>query len=142
MIRNQSLSGDEALEAGWKLGYSQAFIERSYDALLALARSASRYAAPRDSYMRQVVAAARHDAYGRLGGITCPVMIIHGADDITIPAENARMIKQRIPHAELHILEGMGHGYNFEAQEVADALVVDFVRRHGRVAERSASAAR
>ncbi len=142
MIRNQSLSGDEAFEAGWRLGYSEAYIARNHDALLALARSSSRFAAPRDSYLRQVVAAARHDAYGRLGAIACPVMIIHGADDVTIPAENARMLKERIPHAELHILEGMGHGYNLEAQEIADELVIDFVRRHGGVAERNASAAR
>ena len=142
MIRNQSLSGDEALAAGWQLGYSPAYIARNYDALLERSRSASRFAAPRESYLRQVVAAARHDAYGRLGAITCPVMIIHGADDVMIPADNARMLKERIPHAELHILEGMGHGYNLEAQEQADALVIDFVSRHGRVAGRSASAAR
>jgi pimeloyl-ACP methyl ester carboxylesterase len=142
MIRNQMLSGDEALEAGWRLGYSEGFLARNHDALLALARSSSRFAAPRDSYMRQVVAAARHDAYGRLGTITCPVMIIHGADDVTIPAENARMMKLAIPHAEMHILEGMGHGYNLEAQETADELVIDFVRRHGHAAERTAGAAR
>ncbi len=69
-------------------------------------------------------------------------MIIHGSDDVMLPVENARMLKERIPHAELHILEGMGHGYNLEAQETADALVIDFVRRHGGVPARSASAAR
>lgn len=142
MIRNQALSGDEALAAGWRLGYSPPYIERNYDALLQRSRSASRFAAPRASYLRQVVAAAHHDAYGRLGAIACPVMIIHGADDVMIPAENARMMKLAIPHAELHILEGMGHGYNLEAQPFADELVIDFVRRHGRVDERSASAAR
>jgi pimeloyl-ACP methyl ester carboxylesterase len=61
---------------------------------------------------------------------------------VMIPAENARMLKLAIPHAELQILEGMGHGYNLEAQEIADELVIDFVRRHGRAVERSASAAR
>ncbi len=142
LVRNQSLPGDEALAAGWELGYSPAYIARNYDALLERSRSASRFAAPRESYLRQVVAAARHDAYGRLGAISCPVMIIHGADDVMIPAENARMLKERISHAELHVLDGMGHGYNLEAQEIADALVIDFVRRHGSVSERSASAAR
>jgi pimeloyl-ACP methyl ester carboxylesterase len=142
MIRNQALSGDEALAAGWQLGYSPAYIERHYDALLQRSRTASSFAAPRESYLRQIVAAAHHDAYGRLAAIACPVMIIHGADDVMIPAENARMMKLAIAHAEMHILDGMGHGYNLEAQELADELVIDFVRRHGRVDERSASAAR
>ncbi len=129
MVRNQSLAGDEALEAGWELGYSRAFIEANRESLLARARAAAEFAAPHDSYLRQVRAAARHDTYDRLGAITCPVLIIHGSDDVMIPAGNAHLMKERIRHAELAILEGIGHGYNLEAQEQADAIVLDFLRR-------------
>jgi pimeloyl-ACP methyl ester carboxylesterase len=129
MARNQALSGDEALSAGWRLGYSDTYIVANYSALLARSREASRYSAPPDSYMRQIVAAAKHDTWSRLHEITCPVMILHGAVDVMIPSANAHLLKQHIPHAELHILEGMGHGYNLEAQDQADALVLDFVRR-------------
>jgi 3-oxoadipate enol-lactonase len=128
---NQSLTGDAALEAGWRLGYSDGFIERNRDALLAMARDAARFAAPRDSYMRQVIAAAKHDAWERLHLIACPVLIIHGADDVMVPVENAYLLKRHIPHAELQVLPGAGHGYNLEAQELADRLVMDFFRRHG-----------
>ena len=141
-MRAQSLSGDEALAAGWELGYSAAYIARNYDELLERSRFAAQFATPRDPYLRQMMATARHDAFGRLGAITCPVMIIHGSGDVMLPVENARMLKLAIPHAELHILDGMGHGYNLEAQEMADDLVIDFVRRHGSVSKRSASAAR
>src|SRR5205823_7280027 len=50
MIRNQSLSGDEALEAGWELGYSPEYIAANRDALFARARNASQHAAPKESY--------------------------------------------------------------------------------------------
>jgi pimeloyl-ACP methyl ester carboxylesterase len=80
--------------------------------------------------MRQVLAAAKHDAYDRLHRIDCPVMIIHGEHDVMIPPGNAHLMKQHVPHAELHILPGMGHGYSLEGQQHADALVLDFVRRH------------
>ena len=130
MIANLSLSGDEALVAGWKLGYSDAYIDANYDAMIARSRQSSQYGAPRDSYLRQVSAAARHDTHDRLHEIACPVMIIHGRDDAMMPVRNAELLKDGIPHAELHILDGMGHGYNLEAQGVADALVLDFVRRH------------
>jgi pimeloyl-ACP methyl ester carboxylesterase len=129
MIKNQSLSGDEAIVAGWKLGYSQPYIDAHYDEMLARSRDAGRYATPSDSYLRQVVAAAKHDTMDRLPAVTCPVMVIHGTDDVMIPPENAELLTKLIPHAELHLLDGMGHGYNLEAQEMADALVLDFVRR-------------
>ncbi len=130
MIRNQQLTGDEAIVAGWRLGYSDAYIAAHYDEMLARSRVASQYSAGADSYMRQIVASAKHDTLDRLHEIACPVMIIHGSDDLMIPIRNAHLLHERIPHAELHVLEGMAHGYNLEAQEQADALVLDFVRRH------------
>jgi pimeloyl-ACP methyl ester carboxylesterase len=131
LVRNQSLAGDEALEAGWALGYSADWIAANREALFARSRTASQHAAPRESYMRQVIAAARHDTYDRLDQIACPVMIIHGANDVMIPPGNAGMLAEAIPHAEVHILDGLGHGYNLEGQAIADALVLDFVRRVG-----------
>jgi pimeloyl-ACP methyl ester carboxylesterase len=142
MIRNQSLAGDEAMEAGWRLGYSDEFIAANRERLLAMGRAAARLAAPRDAYIKQVLASARHDTYDRLSEITCPVMVIHGASDIQIPPGNARLIAERIPHAELRMLEGLGHGYNLEGQAIADALVIEFARRHASVAEGALRAAR
>lgn len=142
MIVNQSLSGDAAIEAGWRLGYSDAFIAANREAMLEGSRHAAELAAPADSYMRQVLAAARHDTYDRLNTIACPVMIIHGDQDLLIPPGNAQLLKEGIPHAELHLLEGLGHGYNLEGQAIADALVIDFLRRHAAATPRTVHAAR
>jgi pimeloyl-ACP methyl ester carboxylesterase len=133
MIANQALTGDAALEAGWQLGYSQAYIDANRDALFARSRAASEFAAPRDAYIRQVIAAAKHDTYDRLQYVECPVLIIHGSEDVMIPSGNAHLLKRAMPHAELRILEGMGHGYNLEAQAEADALVFDFIARQSGV---------
>jgi pimeloyl-ACP methyl ester carboxylesterase len=134
MIANQALSGDAALEAGWRLGYSQAYIDTHRDALFARSRAASEFAAPREAYIRQVIAAAKHDTYDRLQYVECPVLIIHGSEDVMIPSGNAHLLKRAMPHAELRILEGMGHGYNLEGQAEADALVFDFIARQSGVA--------
>jgi pimeloyl-ACP methyl ester carboxylesterase len=142
MIRNQALSGDEALEAGWELGYSPGYIASNREALFERARRASQHTAPKESYMRQVLAAAKHDTYDRLSQLNCPVLIIHGSEDVMIPAGNAHLLKERIPHAELVILEGMGHGYNLEAQERADAAVIEFLRSCAALSESATSAAR
>jgi 3-oxoadipate enol-lactonase len=144
MVANQALTGDEAIEAGWRLGYSDAFIAANRDAMLARSRISSQWSAPRESYLRQVMAAAKHDTYDRLGQISCPVMIIHGSDDVMIPPRNAELLKEGIAQAELHIFEGLGHGYNLEGQTLADALVIDFVTRHAADAaeEKASHAAR
>jgi pimeloyl-ACP methyl ester carboxylesterase len=142
MARNQSLTGDEAIAAGWELGYSRAYIHAHRDEMLARSRESSRYSAPPESYMRQVLAAAQHDTYDRLHQIACPVLIIHGSGDLMLPVGNAELLKQGIPHAELRILQGMGHGYNLEAQAEADALVIDFFMRHCGASEGKTHAAR
>jgi len=47
-----------------------------------------------------------------------------------IPVGNAHLLKERMPHAELHVLAGLGHGYNLEGRAIADELVLGFLRRH------------
>lgn len=140
MVHNQSLTGDEAALAGWRLGYTEQYITEHFDELTARSRVTSQYGTPRESYLRQILAAAQHDTWDRLHEIACPVLILHGADDVMIPVGNAHLLKERMPHAELHVLEGFGHGYNLEARSIADPLVLNFVRQHA-ATESVASAA-
>jgi pimeloyl-ACP methyl ester carboxylesterase len=51
------------------------------------------------------------DAYDRLPQITCPVMIVHGEDDLLVPTENATLLKNRIPQADVILIPGAGHSY-------------------------------
>jgi pimeloyl-ACP methyl ester carboxylesterase len=83
----------------------------------------------------QVVAAharalAGHDAYDRLPSMTAPTLILHGADDPLVPAENARILAERIPGAELILFEGAREEYRCEKRAEANAAVLDFLRRH------------
>ncbi|MGH7621399.1 MAG: alpha/beta fold hydrolase [Gemmatimonadaceae bacterium] len=142
MIANQALSGDAAIEAGWRLGYGAGYIETHRDELFARSRASAEFGTPRDAYMRQVIAAAKHDTYDRLEYVTCPVLIIHGSEDVMIPPGNAHLLKRGMPHAELRILEGMGHGYNLEAQAEADAIVFDFLARNATTVGASVDSAR
>lgn len=50
------------------------------------------------------------DARDRLPQLRCPVLIVHGDQDIGTPVENAYILKEQIPHAELVIVPGAGHG--------------------------------
>lgn len=44
-----------------------------------------------------------------LGGMSLPVRLIWGREDRILPPEYAEWLHERIPHAELHWIEGAGH---------------------------------
>ena len=69
------------------------------------------------------------DACDRLPQIRTPTMVMHGTEDRTVDVANARILAQRIPGAELVLLEGAGHLYHSERAEESDAAVLDFIRR-------------
>jgi pimeloyl-ACP methyl ester carboxylesterase len=62
--------------------------------------------------------------------ITAPTLVIHGSDDQVNPTANAYLLKERIPRAELHIVQGGRHGYVFEFREEASRVVMSFLNRH------------
>jgi pimeloyl-ACP methyl ester carboxylesterase len=68
-------------------------------------------------------------SFDRLGEITPPTLIVHGTEDRIIPAANARLLAERIPQAELILLEGAGHLYHSEQPDHADRVVLDFLDR-------------
>lgn len=79
---------------------------------------------------RQWEAMQGFDSYDRLPDLRVPTLVLHGTEDLAIPVENARVLAERIPGAELALLEGAGHLYHSERPEEADAIVLDFVGRH------------
>ena len=65
----------------------------------------------REVLERTRTGALEFDAYDRLPEIRCPVLIVHGDKDVLVPAENASLIRNRIPQAELLMIPGAGHSF-------------------------------
>ncbi len=68
--------------------------------------------------------------YDRLPQITAPTLIIHGDRDVIIPVENAHVLHERIPHSQLHIISGAGHGYPAQDPVEVHQLITNFFRAH------------
>jgi pimeloyl-ACP methyl ester carboxylesterase len=79
---------------------------------------------------RQWEAMQGWDAFDRLGQVSVPTLVLHGTEDRLIAPQNARILADSIPGAELHWLEGAGHLYHSEQAAAADAAVLDFIARH------------
>lgn len=92
------------------------------------------FALPRDrisprTLARQAAAEERfartNDTYAALPAIQAPTVVANGALDPLVPAQNARIIAARIPHARLAIFPGASHAMMF--QDVG--RFVELVRR-------------
>jgi pimeloyl-ACP methyl ester carboxylesterase len=64
---------------------------------------------------------------GRLAGITQPVLIAAGDNDIMIPTENAWLMARHLPDARVRICPDSGHGFLFQWPEQFAALMHSFL---------------
>jgi 3-oxoadipate enol-lactonase len=65
----------------------------------------------------------------RLGEIKCPVCIISGSSDLLKGPAYAAILKNAIPHAELHILQGAGHASCWERPQEFNTVILGFLAK-------------
>ncbi|MGZ6721968.1 MAG: alpha/beta fold hydrolase [Solirubrobacteraceae bacterium] len=80
-----------------------------------------------EPYVAQLAAALGHDAYDRLGAVSHPTLVVHGAEDRKVHPDNARLLAERIPAARLQLWEQTGHLF-FTDEPSIDPAVSDFLR--------------
>lgn len=69
----------------------------------------------------------RPDRSAELGAITCPTLVVCGADDQVTPVEEMRLLSQSIPGARFVKLDGAGHLANLEAPPAFNQTLVEFL---------------
>lgn len=69
------------------------------------------------------------DFTARLGEITAPALIIAGELDLLKGPAYARILKDGLPHAELHILSGAGHASTWEQPAEFNTVVLGFLAK-------------
>ncbi len=80
-----------------------------------------------DRFLTQAESCVTHDAYGELGRIACPTLVIGGTDDRIVTGQASEELAARIPGSELYIYQGLGHGLYEEAPDFL-RRVADFCR--------------
>jgi 3-oxoadipate enol-lactonase len=87
------------------------------------------FAAGPVTHTQQLVAAATHSTVDRLGDIRAPTFVVHGEEDAIVPADNARLLADGIPGAQLRLWRRAGHLYVTDEPH-ADREVARFLWRH------------
>jgi pimeloyl-ACP methyl ester carboxylesterase len=95
---------------------------------LMLAAMKSMPPTPPETADRAMAGVQQFSTYERLDRIKCPVLIVHGDQDVLIPVENAHLLKSRIPHAELYIIPGAGHGFQATDPVGIHKRIVDWLQ--------------
>lgn len=80
-----------------------------------------------ESFLRQAMAIQQWQSYTRLVQVSAPTLILHGTEDILIPAENAHILANAIPHSRVRLYEGAGHGFTGQMPKAVAADVLGFL---------------
>ncbi len=82
----------------------------------------------------QTALAARPDQTAALSAISCPVLVMTGAEDAVNPPEAARAMAAALPHADFVDIQGCGHLPVLEAPAIVAAHVRQFIESKSREA--------
>jgi pimeloyl-ACP methyl ester carboxylesterase len=120
------LSVEEAADLAVPFNYaaatSRTLIEEDWSVRFPLA------ATPR-GYMAQLAGSMTWSGFDRLATLDVPTLVLHGAQDRLVPPANGRELAERIPGAELHVVEGANHILmTDQTDEVRDTLLAWFAR--------------
>ena len=83
-------------------------------------------------YIHLSVARHNWEATHRLGDVSVPTLVLIGTNDQARSnhLRQAEALTQRIPGAELKVLNGQSHGFFWQAPEETNAVILDWVTRH------------
>jgi pimeloyl-ACP methyl ester carboxylesterase len=80
-----------------------------------------------EGLVRQGRADITHHSLDRLGSLSCPTLVIVGAEDALTPPRYAEELAHTVPGARLAVIPEAGHGALFERAEDFQRIVTEFL---------------
>ena len=83
-------------------------------------------------YIHLIIARHNWEATHRLGDVKSPTLIFIGDNDSARSNHlaQAEALKNRIPGAEMQVLQGQSHGFFWQAADETNAAILNWVKRH------------
>jgi 3-oxoadipate enol-lactonase len=80
-----------------------------------------------ESYIAQLQGILAWEAYSRLPAIGVPTLVIHGENDLLVPAGNGKLIADRIPSAKLVLIAHASHLFLTDRPQIAHEAILNFL---------------
>jgi len=80
-----------------------------------------------DAYLSQLSSIQTHNTTGRLHHIRAPTIVLTGPNDLIFPLQQSRQIHEGIPGSKLVVTTRGGHTFMWEAADVFNKAVIDFI---------------
>ncbi len=109
------------------LGYTREYIEENLAAIKMAMEGMPETREALDGYLGQSNACQGHNTVDVLNKISAPTLVMLGERDLIASPERSKELADLIPNSELHIFEGVGHGFWRERQNQVDDLVLTFL---------------
>jgi pimeloyl-ACP methyl ester carboxylesterase len=84
---------------------------------------------PSNVLLGDYLACRAFDVSARLGEVGAPVLVVGGAADRMAPPELSAALAERLPRADLHLVEGAGHMLPVEYPDKLAGLIRDWLER-------------
>jgi len=124
LVPNETMDAREVARRQEEAYYMPGFRERERALIDGMFDLVNQNPTPPHAVRGHLKAIDAFDACADLAQIKAPTLVITGADDPLIPAENSRRIAGRIPGAQLVLLPEASHFFWVEKpRETADALI-------------------
>ena len=132
----EAMSAEARGRALAEAAFTRGYIERHPELIPAMIEARRQRPIDPIALSHRMKAALNHDTHDRLPQINCPTLVITGRDDLLIAWQNSELIAQRIPGAELMVLEPAGHCFWLEQPEQAASAIRRFLEAHSQNAGR------
>src|SRR6204780_1521173 len=104
----EGVSPEEVIRRGWPLGYTPEYIRAHRADLEASIPRLLNHPTPPFAFQRQLEGTYTLKTWDRLPQIKAPTLIITGAKDVLIPAQNSELLASRIKGSKLHLIANAG----------------------------------
>ena len=128
----QKMTPEQRSMTVFKFFCSDEFIETDKESFNYYHRVTTEFPTPVHIFKRQAEAISAEDTWDRLPSIKSPTMIITGTDDRLVNFKNSELLEERIPGAELTLLQDKRHGFFIEAMDSTRIFVNGFMKRRSK----------
>lgn len=125
----KGMAPEKRSEAIFGFFCSEEYLQSNPEALKYYHTVTTQYPTPTAVFAQQADAMLKEDTWERLPSIKAPTMIITGTADRIVPFKNSELLEERIPGAELVLLQDKLHGFFIEAMDSTRIFVNGFLKR-------------